>query len=339
MTNLKRRLLSILPMWAKNLVRKCDPRQFLWRNMLYDYFRFRRYSALRNPRRNRSALRALLIMDYHRLEKGLSFERPRPGFGKVVIDRLKSNLVYYVDEYGWDSTASMVRGTLCEYVSFSKREGVSCDDLEEFLAVHLGPEETEAGQSCVAGTFERTKAEIQAGAQIDFEHFVETRHSVRHFTADAVESTVIEEAVRLALRTPSVCNRQSWRVHAFRGEKKMKVLLHQNGNRGFGESIDTLLLVTSDLRTFVSVGERNQAWIDGGMFAMTLVYALHSLGLGTCCLNCSIRADSDRRLRREAKLANSEAIIMMIAVGHLADRFRVACSSRKPLAESLTFHS
>ncbi len=31
--------------------------------------------------------------------------------------------------------------------------------------------------------------------------------------------------------------------------------------------------------------ERNHIWIDGGLFSMTLAFALHSLNLGSCMLN------------------------------------------------------
>ena len=45
------------------------------------------------------------------------------------------------------------------------------------------------------------------------------------------------------------------------------------------EKIEPSLLITSRLSYFKSV-ERNQVYIDGGLFAMSLIYALHGLGLG-----------------------------------------------------------
>jgi nitroreductase len=94
-------------------------------------------------------------------------------------------------------------------------------------------------------------------------------------------------------------------------------------------------VVVCDLRHFVTVGERNQAWIDGGMFAMSLVYALHALGLGTCFLNWSVTEDVDRKLRPHLKVTEHDVIITMLAVGHLPERFRVAHSQRKPIDQAL----
>jgi nitroreductase len=140
----------------------------------------------------------------------------------------------------------------------------------------------------------------------------------------------------MAQKTPSVCNRQSSKVYVFsKAEDKQKVLSYQNGNRGFGDQASKVLIVTSNLEHFVSAGERNQCWVDGGMFSMSLVYALHSLGLGTCCLNWSVERQADQELRQVAGISDAEAVMMMIAVGHLPETLKVAQSPRKPLRDVL----
>ena len=114
-------------------------------------------------------------------------------------------------------------------------------------------------------------------------------------------------------------------------EDKKQVLSCQGGNAGFGETVKGVLVVTTDTSRFFSVGERNQCWIDGGLFSMSLVYALHSLGLGSCCLNWSVEKDTDQKLRRITGIPQSEVVIMMIGVGHLPEKLVVARSMRKPL--------
>src|SRR3546814_1994141 len=66
-----------------------------------------------------------------------------------------------------------------------------------------------------------------------------------------------------------------------------RALSLQNGNRGFGHEIPCLLILCTDLSAFDTAGERYQHWIDGGMFSMSLVWALHALGYSSCCLNWS----------------------------------------------------
>ncbi|QNT71191.1 nitroreductase family protein [Defluviicoccus vanus] len=184
-----------------------------------------------------------------------------------------------------------------------------------------------------------SRSDIEAAALVDFERFCQERYSVRHFSSVPVEKSVIKAAVRIAQKTPSVCNRQCWRVHIFSSEEaKRQVLECQSGNRGFGHEASHVLVVTSDLQPFTGIHERYQGWIDGGMFSMSLVYALHSFGLGSCCLNWSVRAGTDKRLRRIAAIPGHENVIMMIAVGNLVEEFKVACSVRRETDDILTWH-
>jgi nitroreductase len=167
---------------------------------------------------------------------------------------------------------------------------------------------------------------------------VRARHSVRNFEATPVEGDLIRNAVDLALRAPSVCNRQAWRVYALTSSDAIaRALTAQNGNSGFGHQLQMLLVVACDLTRFLTIGERNQGWIDGGMFSMMLVLALHSHGLGTCCLNLSLDCQQDMRLREVVPIADHESPVMMIAVGHMPESLSVAQSRRRPVADVLTW--
>ena len=175
-------------------------------------------------------------------------------------------------------------------------------------------------------------------SKVDLSGFFSHRFSVRHFSEEPVGRELLHSALRMAQKSPSVCNRQSGRVYVFdNDELGSSVLACQNGNRGFGHTANKILVVTSELGSFLSAGERNQCWIDGGLFAMSLIYALHSLGLGVCCLNWSVEFERDEELRRVAGIRDSENVIMLLAVGHLPERFRVACSQRRPTEEVVTY--
>lgn len=135
---------------------------------------------------------------------------------------------------------------------------------------------------------------------------------------------------------PSVCNRQAWRVYDLpKSELMASILSCQNGNAGFRDIIPRTLIVACDLRQFVSVGERNQGWIDGGMFAMSLLWTIHAEGLGACALNWSVEKQADEALRKLAPIPDHEIVLMMIAFGHVPESFRVAQSPRKSLGDVL----
>src|SRR5690606_10197493 len=124
---------------------------------------------------------------------------------------------------------------------------------------------------------ELSRAEVLAEGKRDLRGFFASRHSIRSFDNDRIERSLIEEAVRMALFTPSACNRQPWRVYVVDDHKLLREVLNlQGGNRGFGDTVPCVLVVTGDLSATLHVGERYQPWLDGGMFAMSLVYAFHS---------------------------------------------------------------
>ena len=189
------------------------------------------------------------------------------------------------------------------------------------------------------GTKQLQRTEIASATDFDFGAFALSRYSVRHFADKEIGREEIEQAIRWAQKTPSVCNRQSCRVHVFHDEASRTLALsHQNGNRGFGHESRAVMIVTSDLQHFHNPSERFQCWIDGGMFAMSLIYALHALNLGSCALNWSATCDRDVKLRSAVGIPDSEVVIMMIAVGHLPETFSVAQSPRKQLHEVVRWH-
>ncbi len=323
------RLSKILPLAFK------IPEQLIT-NYGYDCQRFFKWSSLKNEKFSQTQLRALITMDYHRIEKGLALFEPRVGFGGDVVNRLLSNLQTYQQSFGLDYTGQIALNTLFSYYHFNLENGVNNELLYQNLCdlkktIINSKEITYQG-----GVLKVTKHSILDAAQIDLRKFFESRYSIRRFTSEEVDISLIKQAVEMAQKTPSVCNRQSSKVYLFtEDEDKKKVLSYQNGNRGFGDQVNKVLIVTSNLEHFVSIGERNQCWIDGGMFAMSLIYALHSLGLGTCCLNWSVELKIDNELRNVAKISDAEAIIMMIAVGYIPEQLNIAQSPRKKIEEVL----
>ena len=337
--SLRRRVGRFLPVGLKRTVRRWLWRRELAANFAYDQRRFAEYSAACPVGAAPERLRSLLVMDAHRIEKALSLRSPRPGFGRATVANLLANLDQYLQQVGSDDTARLALNTLEAYCAFHAGHTAADLDLPGLVAALRTRIEQSDSVRTGAGIVTCRRDEIWEAGRRDLRAFFESRHSIRDFAAEPVPLEQLATAVDLARRTPSVCNRQGWKVHVYSDRtRKAAILECQNGNRGFGEQLAHVLIVTADLSAFVSIGERNQGWIDGGMFAMSLVYALHSLGLGTCCLNCSNTAAEDLRLRATAEIPPSESPIMMIGVGPLPERFRVACSARKEVAELMVVH-
>jgi nitroreductase len=168
------------------------------------------------------------------------------------------------------------------------------------------------------------------------EFFFTSRHSCRNFAAGPIPTEILEEITRWAQAAPSVCNRQGGRVrYISQPALRDRVLALQNGNQGFGGQIPVVAVVSCDLRILIDNTERNQGWIDGALFAMTLVWCAHARGLGTCFLNWCRAPAQDRDLRRLLEIPPSESIITLLALGFPSTEARHAPSWRRPLAEVL----
>jgi nitroreductase len=98
-----------------------------------------------------------------------------------------------------------------------------------------------------------------------------------------------------------------------------------------------VLLISCDSRVYVSSGERHQAYVDGGMFAMSLVYALQAQGVASCCLNLCNYFFQDVAVHRACRVPGWEVPIMMIAIGYPAAEFEVAVSARLDTEEVLAW--
>jgi nitroreductase len=272
----------------------------------------------------------------HAIEKGLSLDKRRIGFGKEKSRTLINLLNKYMERgFPKDSTCfKNAVAALAEYQQFQKENGVNdIQYVEKFLS------SVEVSEPSVGGTLTISRSKLMEEANGDFLSLSKCRHSIRSFSEKPVELELIKKAIELAQSSPSVCNRQATRIHVLVCRKLIeRVLSIQGGATGFDESIDKLIIVTSCLRAFRGSIERNQAFVDGGMYSMNLLFALHYLGLGACSLNWDKSKKQDLKLRSLLGIPDDENVILMIAIGNLKEEFRVAVSLRKPLEDVLTIH-
>lgn len=290
---------------------------------IHDFRRFTRYSsALAGPDSHPSRL-ARVTKAYHMIEKGLALPSPRPGFGRGYPQEPIGYLLREVPLLEAEGQRGVetcgARASIAAYVRWHDEHGHLVDPSLRTFA--------ESALAQNGGTFSVDRVTLLEGSRVDFSGLVRTRHSIRNFTGEPVGIDAIRSAVAVALKSPRVCNRESRRVHvALAPTARERMLGLQNGNRGFGHLAGAVLMVTADLRQFVDFGERNQGWIDAGLFAMTLTYALHAQGLGTCMLNASNRASHDRLVHEQLRIGDHEVVVMFIAVGQLPATLSVAAS-------------
>lgn len=299
------------------------------RGFIYDFGRFCKYSGWNGSLDDFEHRNYNAAMVYHGLEKSLSYKKRSPNSGWRNALELKDMVIKanLTQRAGYHDKAAKV--VLDDFLGLPENA-----ENDKRLLIESGLQDIQFESPDKHGALEYSGMNFKRGILKDPESFFLSRYSLREFKEEIVPKTIIERAVRLAMKTPSVCNRQPWAVyHTSESDVKKLALGFQSGNRPFGDKIPNLMVVTTDLKAFFAGSEHYQHWIDGGLFSMSVIYALHALGVASCALNWSQDPKVDRDLRKALNIKPNHTIIMMIAIGYPDEQNRVCASARRPLNE------
>ena len=314
----------------KKLLPSLAPKIHIFIGRMYDFKKFSKHCSSVNPNISKTKLQAYITRQYHGIEKGLTLPNTRLGFGEPLIIAITNNLNTYISKFGLDNLVSHAASVLKKYKEFNAEVLDADGDLTKRINSILNKAEN---HNFLAHR-DLSKDEIDKSTNFDFTAFMKTRRSVRDFAEGDVDCEVLKRCILDAMESPSACNRQGWKVRIYQGDKKDHILQFQNGNRGFNSCINKVLFVTGYSEAY-SYTERNGMIVDGSLFAMCLILAMHSRGIGSCPLNTSYTYKDEIKLRKGINLPLSEEPIMMIAVGNLKENYRVAASPRKSIEDVL----
>ena len=312
----------------KNLLKEC----------ISFWLKLRKYNASSHTENDLEKTQYVLSRLVHTVEKGMSMRNPRKGFGQQKVDHVLDCLMDYAKRFAGQDKAFLQYpiNALYSYIKYTKSCGVEIPGIESKFAdllkmSKLSPEESKGGVTSVR------RDDIEAASKSSFKDLLRNRHSVRYFKDKIPEISSINDALELAQRTPSACNRQGWKTHVFLGDKSVELVKWQGGARGFENEIKGAILVTANLKAFLFY-EVHQAYIDGGLYAMNLVNALQYSGFGSIPLSAGFLNGKLSGLK-DFDIPENEVPIMVIGFGYVEDQFNVAISERKNVDVTNTVHN
>ena len=272
-------------------------------------------------------MRANVIMQAHIIEKGLSLADVKPWFGQPKIRSLMTDVKDYYAKYGDKKLLLFVVSMLQSYMDYNaENEGVPTELIAQFISLKslLG----DFDDNSLEGGFVEVSKEDTPDSIFDFKEFAQSRHSVRSFTGEPIDIRLIHNALKTAETTPSACNRQPWYNYVVIDKKTIAdVLTIQRGSRQFKDQVSLLVITTSSAHFFFS-DEYNQMYFNTGLYAMNLLYALHSEGLGTIPLNMGLSLNDLDEIRKVCGIPDTQMPISLIAVGVLPEHYKYAKSAR-----------
>lgn len=309
-----------------------NPRK-LRKNYKEDYKLYKEHSSVfKKDTFNKKESEITLL--YHSIEKGFLYDPIRFRFAerkiKELIKYLKSIDLPNVNNRIQIQAAIL---NLCVYYDIHQKNQI---DISDYFPI----EDYEYFKSNLKISGDpvkyHTKATFFKSNRSDFKEFSCSRSSVRNFTGEKIPIRIFQQVVDLANNAPSVCNRQSVSVYLIENKEKIDSILKiQGGLKGYDENLAQLIVLTSDRNYFYSIGERNQLFIDGGIYLMNLLYALHYYKIGACPAHWGMPIEADKKVQNILGLKDSEKIISLIAIGIPEDNFKTTLSLRRPANENL----
>lgn len=283
-----------------------------------------KYSGALRKSYDRTVTRAKIMKEAHTIEKGLSFAEVRPFFGSekraILLASMKKS------ETAGDNAVPRAIGAsvLGKYVDWHGERGHQSEDLAT-LQTLLAKGDL---QPDLGGTVP-LRPDYSEAETAHYDAMIRARRSVRNFKPDPVPLELMQEALRVANYSPSVCNRQSWAAVVVQDPVRVrKALSLQNGNRGFDEAIGNVIVILADVRGFLDEYELFEPFVDAGIFSGAVVNALNARNIGSCCLNLCVSHHKAMEVSEALDIPPGFFPIMMIACGFAADGCVVAKSAR-----------
>lgn len=289
------------------------------------------YGMLTNP----DKLRTHIDIKVHALEKGMSIGKVRKGFGKKKAEEVLDDLKLYLKLKGNTTFADECCSIIQKYIAFNEWQDADMSDVKQMLDEYCVRHDIKLLP--YGGIYELSHKDIQNGQAAPFDIFSQSRFSCRDFGDTPIDIELIKKALMLCERTPSACNRQSQRIHVYLdGELKDKICKFQGGSKGFSNDFQGAILICEEI-TGYSSAETNLPYVDGGIYAMNLLYALHFYDIAAIPLTMGRRTNYLIKMMKQMGIPKNEVPVLLIGIGSYKDKWKVAQSHRNDWSTYTTF--
>lgn len=288
---------------------------------------YRIYTVLNNKNEELSRHEGEIIRYTHSLEKGLSLEKIRPFFGYEKIMEGYFHIKKYLDLGGDCERPEMFVSALTQYLEYHDNRGLASAKLEivrkifEELSNRIGSNLKSGGILTIQ------KPNYSVEEQKCFAKLFHDRHSVREFAHTPVDQNKLHEAIEMAMRCPSACNRQCYRCYILT-KNSVKSLGDLSGIGGFADDAEQFLLITGRMSDY-RLSENMQWIVTGTVFASYLTLALQAKGIASCFVQRPVLPSKWLyRTWKKLDINKDEQMICLIAIGNYKDEYKVPISHR-----------
>jgi len=279
---------------------------------------------------------AILIRNLHRIEKGLIMPERKKVFAKEFIEEtVKSfrelDLILLEENKNLYYYAKSVLNSFFEVVDRSD------NTIQNALAIY-NHNVLEKLPVPLKLPYPRRNVESSNVSYEDYLKLSKQRRSIRFFEQKRVERSLIEKAIEAALQAPSACNRQPFRlIIADDPETKNFLGSLPPGALSYYKNVPVFIAIIGDLSNYFSERDRHLIYIDGSLFAMSLMLALETLQLASCPINWPDIDHQERKLTEMLNLKSFERCVMFLGIGYPDPNGLIPYSQKKSSVEVIQY--
>lgn len=201
-----------------------------------------------------------MMLAAHSLEKGLSsdvFELGH-GFGRLVelADMVD---IYAKRQYDTENIAYInALSILDNHVELYRGTEYEAAIHDMFVNIKPNLKSLSSSNKSVAGVKKVTRKSKQSNGSKNFEELVDGRSSARAFSEEPVDRNDLKDAIRLAQKSPSACNRQAIKIYEMHDPEIIKEVMFIQEGFSYQNPPQVLTLIVADDHNFSGAGERNR---------------------------------------------------------------------------------
>jgi len=274
-----------------------------------------------------------ITLRYHSLEKGFLYKPIKYRFAREKVTQL--HILFKDDEVLRNTNRAHIQSAIANLINYYEIHQESNVDISSYFSKENYLFYKGILVNPLKSTKSHTFESYFSNTDGDFNQFSNSRCSVRNFTGEKIAVEKLKKVVNLANNAPSVCNRQPIKLYLVENKNLIdKIFEIQGGLKGYSSELSQMIIVSCDRSYFYSVGERNQLYIDGGIYLMNLLYALHYYQIAACPAHWGMPVGADKKMRELLKLPETLQIICLVAIGVPTDNFMTTLSLRKKSDEN-----
>jgi len=274
-----------------------------------------------------------ILRNVHQLEKGMSINHPKAGFGiekakglvryiQMLGDCPVSSDLYYIKRIGISALKS--------YINLFINNGWNINKVKDVIDFISNLDiDVEDGLS---GTVHIQSTRHTEEAFNSLKDIAISRHSIRDFSDASIDPSLILQAISIAQRAPSACNRQAVKYYIV-DKTHFETIQEWLGDIGyFGDyGFDKLIIVTGVI-TAHNEYETFQHLVSPGIAVGYLLLSLEALNIGACVMQRHIFFEPKwEAVCEKLMIPKDEQCFCLIGCGEKKKEYNVPRSARLPI--------